>query len=86
MVTTKDEKQEEKEEVSLTTITKPRRVNYESDRIIDADCSNHITGDIKKLEDLEKYKRRHVILTANSSKLPITHACKTIIFPGFSLE
>lgn len=41
-------------------------------------------GDIKKLEGLEKYKGKQVIVTANNSKLPITHIGKTLISLQFS--
>lgn len=80
MVTTEVEKQEQKQEVALTEVT--RRVNYENDWIIDSGCLNHLTGDIKKLEDLEKYKGSQ----RYNSKLYITHVGKTIISHRFSPE
>jgi Integrase core domain/GAG-pre-integrase domain len=43
-----------------------------------------MTGDIKKLDDLEKYKGRQVIVTTNNSKLPITYVGKITISPCFS--
>jgi hypothetical protein len=43
-----------------------------------------MTDDIKKLDDLEKYKGRKVIVTANNSKLPITYVGKTTISHRFS--
>jgi hypothetical protein len=43
-----------------------------------------MTDDIKKLNDLEKYKERQVIITTNNSKLPITYVDKTTISHRFS--
>ena len=57
-VATIEEEKEEKDEVALMAASKSRRINYESDWIIDSGCSNHMIGDIEKLEGLEKYKGR----------------------------
>jgi hypothetical protein len=45
-----------------------------------------MTDDIKKLDGLEKYKGRQVIMTANNSKLSITYVDKPTIFPHFSSD
>lgn len=60
------------------------RIDYVNNQIIDSGCSNHMIGDIKKLEDLEQYKESQVIVTTNNSKLPIIYICKTRIYPSFS--
>ncbi|KAF2320518.1 hypothetical protein GH714_027917 [Hevea brasiliensis] len=36
-------------------------------------CSNHMTGDKEKLQDLSEYKESRVVVTVNNSKLPIAH-------------
>jgi hypothetical protein len=43
-----------------------------------------MTDDIKKLDGLEKYKERQMIVTANNSNLPITYIDKATIYPRFS--
>jgi hypothetical protein len=73
--TEEEEERDEKSKVTLTMVNKLERMNYESDWIIDSGCSNHMTDDIKKLDGLEKYKGRQVIVTANNSKLP-NHLCR----------
>ena len=73
-------KKEEKEEVALTAVIN-RGIDYESDWIIDSGYSNHLTGDIKKLERLQEYKGNQVIVTANNSKLPISYVGRTVISP-----
>jgi hypothetical protein len=57
----KKKKREEKSEVALNAASKLEKINYESDWIIDSGCSNHMTDDTKKLDDIEKYKERYVI-------------------------
>jgi hypothetical protein len=84
VATTEEEERDDKLKVALTVVNKSERINYESDCIIDSGCSNHMTGDIKKLDNLEKYKGRQVIVTTNNSKLPITYVGKTTISPRFS--
>nr|CAD1818376.1 unnamed protein product [Ananas comosus var. bracteatus] len=69
---------------ALTTIENPREVNYSTDWIIDSGYSNHMTGDRDKLLSTTEYKGGRVVVTANNSKLPITHIGKTIITPRFS--
>jgi hypothetical protein len=83
-ITEEEKERDEKLKIALTVVNKSERINYESDWIIDSDCSNHMTGDIKKLDGLEKYRGMRVIVTANNSKLPITYVGKAIISPIFS--
>ncbi|KAK2986903.1 hypothetical protein RJ640_024962 [Escallonia rubra] len=68
------------EELALTTTTF-EQIDYENDWIIDSGCSNHMTGDQEKLQNLSEYKRSRVVVTANNFKLLIAH----IVLPdGFS--
>ena len=39
-------------------------LNYKEDWIIDSGCSNHMTNDDMKLEDMTDYKGRRVVLMA----------------------
>lgn len=59
-------------EESASTATMSEQIDYEKDWIIDSGCSNHMTGDKEKLQALSEYKGRHVVVTVNNSKLPIT--------------
>ncbi|CAH9133317.1 unnamed protein product, partial [Cuscuta epithymum] len=77
--------EEEKEETALVTVS-DRFINYENDWIVDSGCSNHMTGDMTKLENINKYEGRRVVVTANNSKLPITHVGQTKITPRFNAE
>ncbi|TYK03493.1 putative mitochondrial protein [Cucumis melo var. makuwa] len=56
-------------------------VNYENDWIVDSGCSNHMTRDKRKLQNIIEYKGSRVVVTANNSKLPIAHVGKTMIVP-----
>ncbi|RVW95735.1 Retrovirus-related Pol polyprotein from transposon TNT 1-94 [Vitis vinifera] len=38
-----------------------------------------MTGDKEKLQDLSEYKGRHMVVTANNSKLPIAHIGNTVV-------
>lgn len=66
------------EELTLAT-TKKSKIDYNEDWIIDFGCSNHMTSDEKKLQNMTEYKGRRVVLTANNSKLSISHIGKTTI-------
>jgi hypothetical protein len=44
----------EGEEIALTAETSGG-VDYDNDWIVDSGCSNHMTGDMKKLRDLSEY-------------------------------
>ncbi|KAL6315682.1 hypothetical protein AAG906_005773 [Vitis piasezkii] len=59
--------------------TTSEQIDYEKDWIIDSGCSNHMTGDKEKLQDLSEYKGRHMVVTANNSKLPIAHIGNTVV-------
>ncbi|KAF2302499.1 hypothetical protein GH714_036580 [Hevea brasiliensis] len=48
-------------------------VNYKDDWIVDSGCSNHMTGDTGKLSDMLEYKGSRDVVTADNSKLLITH-------------
>ena len=73
----------ESEETALA-VTDPKAVDYDKDWIVDSGCSNHMTGDKEKLLGLSEYKGGRVVVTANNSRLPITHIGNTMIVPRFS--
>ncbi|KAK2967198.1 hypothetical protein RJ640_022454 [Escallonia rubra] len=50
----------EEEDLAFTAITS-NRINYEKDWIVDSGCSNHMTGDVEKLQNLSDDKESHVI-------------------------
>ncbi|KAH0664433.1 hypothetical protein KY284_029364 [Solanum tuberosum] len=68
------------EEIALATVSE-KLVDYEHDWIVDSGCSNHMTGDEKKLINMSEYKGGRVVVTANNSKTPITHIGKTVFVP-----
>ncbi|KAG5595196.1 hypothetical protein H5410_036428 [Solanum commersonii] len=72
--------QQEELEIALTTISE-KLVDYEHDWIVNSGCSNHMTGDEKNLINISEYKGGQVVVTANNSKMPITHIGKTVIVP-----
>ncbi|KAH7843449.1 hypothetical protein Vadar_016775 [Vaccinium darrowii] len=74
----------EKSETALAAVPNRGAINYNDDWIVDSGCSNHMIGDKKKLSNLSAYKGDRVVVTANNSKLPITHIGKTVINPRFS--
>ncbi|KAA8536349.1 hypothetical protein F0562_028827 [Nyssa sinensis] len=67
------------EEESACIATTSEQIDYEKYWIIDSGCSNHMTGDKEKLQDLSEYKGRRVVVTVNNSKLPIAHIEKEIL-------
>ncbi|KAK2997760.1 hypothetical protein RJ639_024907 [Escallonia herrerae] len=73
----------EEENLTFTAITS-NRINYEKDWIVDSGCSNHMTGDVEKLQNLSDYKGSRVVVTANNSKLPIAHVGSAIVSPQSS--
>uniref|UniRef100_A0A2N9EMD7 Retrovirus-related Pol polyprotein from transposon TNT 1-94-like beta-barrel domain-containing protein n=1 Tax=Fagus sylvatica TaxID=28930 RepID=A0A2N9EMD7_FAGSY len=75
----------EDEEMALA-VTNPEQVNYREDWIVDSRCSNHMTGDKEKLQNMSKYKGKRVVVTANNTKLPIAHIGETLISPRFNAE
>ncbi|KAG5598224.1 hypothetical protein H5410_029594, partial [Solanum commersonii] len=62
-----------KEDEIALAIVSEKLVDYEHDWIVDSGCSNHMTGDEKKLINMSEYKGGQVVVTANNSKMPITH-------------
>ncbi|KAE8673467.1 Beta-glucosidase 45 [Hibiscus syriacus] len=62
----------EEEELALT-VTTPERTDYKNDWIVDSSCSNHMTGDKQKLQNLSEYNRGRVVVRADNSRLPIIH-------------
>ena len=63
---------------AFAVTTKPM-LNYKEDWIIDSGCSNHMTNDDMKLEDMTDYKGRRVVLMADNSRLSITYVGKAVI-------
>ena len=73
----------EEEELALMATT-PELIDYKNDWIIDSGCSNHMTGDKQKLQNMSEYKGGRVVVTADNSRLPIAHIGKTIVMPRYS--
>ncbi|KAE8733549.1 hypothetical protein F3Y22_tig00001120pilonHSYRG00173 [Hibiscus syriacus] len=73
----------EEEELALM-VTTPERIDYKNDWIVDSGCSNHMTGDKQKLQNLSEYNGGRVVVTADNSRLPITHIGKTIVTPRYN--
>ncbi|KAL0423115.1 UNVERIFIED_CONTAM: putative mitochondrial protein [Sesamum radiatum] len=65
-------------------VTISNQINYESDWIVDSGCSNHMTGDKEKLKNVSKYVGNRVVVTADNSKLPITHVGNTVVSPQYN--
>ncbi|KAG6752467.1 hypothetical protein POTOM_044702 [Populus tomentosa] len=68
------------------TVTTPEHIDYEKDWIIDSGCSNHMTGDKEKLKNLVEYKGKHVVVTANNSKLAIAHVGDAVVSSQLNLK
>ncbi|XP_049399895.1 uncharacterized protein LOC125863980 [Solanum stenotomum] len=68
----------EEEDLPLTT-TISKSIDHENDWIVDSGCANHMTGDKQKLQNPSVYKGSRVVVTANDSRLPITHIGKTTV-------
>jgi len=77
------EEEEDDDELALTAILSDQ-INYEKDWIVDSGCSNHMTGDKEKLQNLTEYKGNLVVVTANNSKLPIAHVGNTMVSNHYS--
>jgi hypothetical protein len=73
----------EKQELALTAASS-ESIDYHNDWIVDSGCSNHMTGDEKKLQSLTEYKRGRLVVTANDSRLSIAHIGKTVIEPRYN--
>lgn len=68
------------EELALTVITS-EWIDSKNDWIIDLGCSNHLTSDKQKLQNVIDYKGGHLIMIINNSRLPIAHVSKIIVVP-----
>ncbi|KAE8722922.1 putative LRR receptor-like serine/threonine-protein kinase [Hibiscus syriacus] len=55
--------------VESNTATSSSKENSEDD----SSCSNHMTGDKHKLQNLSEYNGGRVVVTTDNSRLPITH-------------
>ncbi|KAL4282412.1 hypothetical protein GQ457_03G013080 [Hibiscus cannabinus] len=73
-----EELEEDMEKLALATSMKSN-IDYKEDWIVDSGCSNHMTNDEKKLQDIDEYEERRVVLTANNSRLSISHVGKTTL-------
>ncbi|KAI3448734.1 hypothetical protein Pfo_005399, partial [Paulownia fortunei] len=71
------------EELALT-VTTSEQIDYKNDWIVDSGCSNHMTGDKQKLQNLSEYNGGRVVVTADNSRLPIAHIGKTIVTPRYN--
>ena len=70
----------EEEEIALI-VTVLGQIDYDKDWIVDSRCSNHMTGDKEKLQNMTEYKDGRVVVIANNSRLLITHISKIVIVP-----
>ena len=57
----------EQEELALA-VTTSKQIDYENDCIVDSGCSNHMTGNKDKLQNLTKYKGSREVVTADDTK------------------
>uniref|UniRef100_A0A2N9HGS9 GAG-pre-integrase domain-containing protein n=1 Tax=Fagus sylvatica TaxID=28930 RepID=A0A2N9HGS9_FAGSY len=76
---------EEDKEMALA-VANPEQVNYREDWIVDSGCSNHMTGDKEKLQNMSKYKGKRVVVTVDNTRLPIAHIGETLIIPRFNTK
>ncbi|KAH0666163.1 hypothetical protein KY285_027369 [Solanum tuberosum] len=75
----------EQEELALT-VTTSKQIDYENDWIVDSWCSNHMTGDNEKLQNLTKYKGSREVVTTDDTKLSIAHIGKAVVSPNSSAD
>lgn len=61
-----------------------KSINYDDDWTVYSRCSNHMTGYRCKLSSMFEYTSRPLFVTANNSRLPITHIGKMVITSYFS--
>ncbi|KAL3533857.1 hypothetical protein ACH5RR_007378 [Cinchona calisaya] len=73
----------QKDELALTRVN-TNHINYNVDWIIDSECSNHMTGDKRKLTNLTESKGGQVVVTADNSRLPITYIGNATILPRYN--
>jgi hypothetical protein len=76
---------EEDEEMTLA-VANPEQVNYREDWIVYSGCSNYMTGNKEKLQNMSKYKGKRVVVTTDNTRLPIAHIGETLITPRFNAE
>lgn len=76
--TDEEELEEDMEAPALAAIKDPK-INYKDDWIVDSGCSNYMTNDDNKLQDMTEYKGGKMVLTANNSKLSISYVGKTAV-------
>ncbi|RVW59275.1 Retrovirus-related Pol polyprotein from transposon TNT 1-94 [Vitis vinifera] len=60
--------------------TTSEQIDYEKDWIIDSGCSNHMTGDKEKLQDLSEYKGRHGMKKNLLSVAQLTSSGHSVLF------
>ena len=72
------------EEETNLTATSLDQIDHEKDWIVDSGCSNHMTGDKEKQQNLSEYKGRRVVMTTNNSKMSIAHIGNTVVPPRCS--
>ena len=63
-------------------VTTSKQIDYENDWIVDSGCSNHMSGDKRKLQNLTKYKGSREVVTTDDTKLSITHIGKAVVSPN----
>ena len=66
------------EEMALA-VANLEQVNYREDWIVDSGCSNYMTGNNEKLQNMSKYKGKRVVVTDDNTRLPIAHIGETLI-------
>lgn len=72
------------ENVPACEMTTKEKINYENDWILDSGCSNHLTDDKHKMQNLSEYVGNQVVVTAENSKLSVAHIEKTTVIPWYN--
>ncbi|OMO67597.1 hypothetical protein COLO4_30078 [Corchorus olitorius] len=67
---------EPEQETALSTVSK---IDFSNDWLVDSGCSKHMTGEKEKLSNMSTYTGKRMVVTANNSKLPITHIGRTSV-------
>ncbi|XP_042443979.1 filament-like plant protein 7 [Zingiber officinale] len=57
------------EEKDLALTTTSEQIDYKNDWIVDSGCSNHMTGDKEKLQNLSQYKGARMVVTTDNSRI-----------------
>ncbi|KAI9078891.1 hypothetical protein K1719_039161 [Acacia pycnantha] len=55
------------------------RIDLKNDWIVDSGSALHITGDVKKLQNLSDYKGPLVMLSSDDETFPIAHVGSTVV-------